>query len=453
MNVTKSLYQNSWFRLLLPVTILQQGLVASGTYLMGSIASTVSQSTFSLWPALLLLVCVALPGSIVHFAMNWLQTRASKSLGLEYLTQYQRRNFNNPSLWRNAEARQNRHDMMIRTGQDTIQNTVNFWADVLATTLNVILNSISVVLITNSYIGLSILFAGITGILIIHLADQSIGTASQNEAKAEGQLNSTLARSWDNIVLGNSLFFNRWQARFRREFNQLLVSNLSVVRSRELPLAGAAFVTTLIVLIATLSFAYLNQANNAVAIGALVMLPRSLQIVMHLQIIQSFWAQWKGLKQKILITENTLSTPEALDLSQYIKPSEIQLCKNGDSNPVEAATPVHHLLREHSGRFTIRGTNGAGKSTLLVDLKSKLGTRAVYLPAHSQLEIELAENTLSSGEVAMKLLNDTIESKPEILLLDEWDANLSNENVNVIHQRLHEISQHSLVIEVRHQRA
>jgi ABC-type transport system involved in cytochrome bd biosynthesis fused ATPase/permease subunit len=105
-----------------------------------------------------------------------------------------------------------------------------------------------------------------------------------------------------------------------------------------------------------------------------------------------------------------------------------------------------------SGRITVRGVNGAGKSVLLSLIKEQLGERAFYLPAQHQLEIPGVVVSQSHGERAIAALEAVSQHDPslEVLLLDEWDANLSAENRDMMSAKIETLSANKLVIEVRH---
>ncbi len=72
-------------------------------------------------------------------------------------------NYNQPTQWRDQEAKQQRHDIMCRGGQETILSAVYFFSDLAATGLNILLNTISIILVTDFTLGLVIIIAGLLG--------------------------------------------------------------------------------------------------------------------------------------------------------------------------------------------------------------------------------------------------------------------------------------------------
>ena len=120
--------------------------------------------------------------------------------------------------------------------------------------------------------------------------------------------------------------------------------------------------------------------------------------------------------------------------------------------PKELQSPLDLVERaEQAGRLTLRGENGAGKSTLLMLIKHALQNRAFFLPTHSQLNFISETNKYSTGESLKNRLVEILEKvDADVLLLDEWDANLDQENRHTLSLLIDEIAERKCVIEVRH---
>jgi len=442
------IFRNGWVKALVLIILLQQFLVAGGTYFLGEITRQFPIEGLKLGMMLCLFICIFLPGTIVHYWVVWCTTRAYKSAQLSYLNEYIRSNYNHPTHWRNEDSRQQRHDIMCRGGQETILSTVNFFSDLTATGLNILLNTISIILVTDVTLGVVIIVAGLLGLGIIHLAGAKISETSRNEMLTDNQLNAHLSKSWDNIVLGNQLFFDRWKNHFNDLFLKSEKASLETVKKREWAISLAGVVTNGLVLGCALLLAWTNRETPGFVLAILVMLPRSLQIVMHIQIIQTYLAQWKRLEERLAVTYESVLEPKPIDLSRLIKENDIGI-KMG--NTAYSPREIENLLESHkTGRFTITGENGVGKSSLLLTLKNKYRTSAAYLPAHHQLMLHETQLSLSTGEIALAALKDLQSSNCDILLLDEWDANLSAENRAVLDQVINQLSLERIVVEIRH---
>ena len=104
----------------------------------------------------------------------------------------------------------------------------------------------------------------------------------------------------------------------------------------------------------------------------------------------------------------------------------------------------------NSGYLQIQGPNGAGKSSVLQYLKKNLGDQAFYLPAQHDLFFPGIEAG-STGERTIAILKQALKDFPQkILLLDEWSANLSQQNIDKLEAILQVASKDRLIIEVRH---
>lgn len=448
MKLYRIFRKNIWLKIALLVVIIQQLLVAGGTYFLGELSRQYPTQGFQINVAIALFICIFLPGTIVHYWLAWCTTKTYKQSQLDYLNEYTDTNYNNPTQWRNDEFKRERHDVMSRGGQETIESALHFFIDSTATGLNIIFNTISIVFVTDLALGIIIAVAGLLGLLIVHLAENRISKSSRKEMSAETALNSHLSRSWDNIILGNQLFFNRWKEHFNDLFVKTESASIESTKQRQSVICLAGMVTNGLVLGGALFLAWFYQNISGFVLAILVMLPRSLQIVMHIQIIQSYLAQWKNLKEKLRVTDETLSDVSVLDLSPLIQSNSISIKMNHES--IESKELENTLFKIKSGRVTITGPNGVGKSCLLLKLKSKLNSRAAYLPAQHQLMIQESQLGLSSGEIALAAIRDMQTGDHSFLLLDEWDANLSMKNREILNELINQISKEKTVIEVRH---
>lgn len=443
-----NIFKSKWLNLALVVVLFQQLLVAGGTYFLGKLSSEFPTEGFQLNLAISLFICILLPGTIVHYWVAWCTTRANKAAQLNYLNQYIQSNFNHPMHWRNEKSKQQRHDIMCRGGQETIQSSMLFIVDVVATGLNIVLNTISIIFVTDLLLGLTIIVAGLLGLLIIHLSEAKISESSRNEMLADNQLNAHLSRSWDNIILGNQYFFERWKNYFMQLFLSTERASLQTVKKRDWAVSMAGLVTNALVIGTALLLAWIYQNTASFVLAILVMLPRSLQIVMHIQIIQTYLAQWKSLQSKLRVTQESYSHPHVVDLSDLIRQDDISVRISNKHYPIREIETL--LENNKTGRFTVTGPNGAGKSSLLLKLKTKFDRSATYLPAQHHLMLREAQLGLSSGEIALNSLKDLQLENNKILLLDEWDANLSPENRIILDKAIEQISHDKIVVEVRH---
>jgi ABC-type bacteriocin/lantibiotic exporter with double-glycine peptidase domain len=98
------------------------------------------------------------------------------------------------------------------------------------------------------------------------------------------------------------------------------------------------------------------------------------------------------------------------------------------------------------GRYLLTGENGTGKSSLFRLLKEKHPSALVISPASE----DNTSVSLSSGQNFLEKLNRALTYVDNILMLDEWDANLDQHNTQAVHDRLNEVAQDLLLLEIRH---
>lgn len=446
-----SILTNKWFRLQTIVVLIQQTLVACGTYWMAQLAIEVSAGQLSTPMMIGLFLSLLLPGSALHFLVCLFGKKAVLAVNKKYLERFASQNYNHPKIWRNKDMRRTRFDTVCREGQDTIDASVHAFVDFFATGLNIIFNTAAVVSVTNPILGVSIAVAGALGFAIVQRSDKRISLAAAEEMEHKTRLNGFINRSWDSIVLGNSIVFKRWRERFEQIYADAAGTAIKNVKVKDYYVALAGFLTTAVVGGTVLVMAWVQQNDTALLLASFIVLPRCMQIVWHIQIMQSHWAQWKYLRQRIAQSEGVYTAIAKIDLDPFIKAENIIVRSHpGEVVPLGKLAP--NIRQGQRGRYTVTGDNGSGKSTTLISLKSDFGEEAYYVPASHTLELDVDTTNKSSGELAQLTLDDALRSSCPILLLDEWDANLSLENVTKYEAILANAAINRVIIEVRHQK-
>ena len=455
MSLLAKYLMNRWVIVALGITLLQQAIVATGTYLMGSLAQNASRGTLSISELSALVLCISLPGTVFHYWIRTFHTLGLKAALKKYFDLFIRNFQGRIDLWRNAEQKQQSQGALTKVGQDTLTSTSHFLDDVWATSLNILFNTVSVVLVTDVKLGVVILAAGLLGLWLVHLGNDSIQESARCELETENALNTILQRSWDSVLIGNSDTLRIFSNRFEWAFQNSRKASLQALKKNQGRVAIAGLLTHFGVMFTVAALAWRARSEPAQLVSLLVMLPRCLQLVFHVQIIQSYWAQWKSLRQRLEILKKGLDAPLESELLKHVSSKKIRV------STVETEGRAYSLSVEdfialsenlNVGRFRVDGVNGAGKSTFLMHLKKGLGAKAYYLPAHHQLESTTTESLqhFSTGEKTLHFRAALVQDTPRVLLLDEWDANLSHRNRERIDQQLSTLAQTSLVIEVRH---
>jgi hypothetical protein len=459
MSLRTFILANPWFRAAAGAALIQQILVAGGTFLIGDITTRLPHEGLSWQRCALLLLCLSLSGSVVFFFMNLFSLRSQQAALALFFERYFKSTFNRPLFWRNSNERSKRHDMMCREAQDALQEGNAFFLDIWTTGWNILLNTVSVVLIIGAQSGAVILTAGLLSSLLVHFASEKLSKNAVDEMEDQNRLNSHLAISWDNLTLGNALSFQLWKSRFQGLFSQSNGSAEKSMTAREKILAAGNLFTSAALVISVFVQAWLHQNQTATVLGLFAMLPRTMQINMHVQIIHSYWAGWQRLRERLHLASECVSEFPDTRASHWMNAKAIRITGHSTDKVLTPAELLERATHLPSGRLTVRGENGAGKSVLLSLLKEQLSEKAFYLPAHHSLSLPEVDASLSHGEKALAALRSLVpdgntqshrHSEIKVLLLDEWDANLSPENRDRLSERIEQIAKEVLVIEVRH---
>jgi|GEM_PF-725462 len=262
----------------------------------------------------------------------------------------------------------------------------------------------------------------------------------------------TLRKAWDNAVLGNAYNYELWKAEFHAIGASYYSSSQQLTTYKQLgniAIASASLIPTAYLVYHLL---VIEQMEAAIIAAIIVNLTRIFHILNSLGTLIYELLEWASASARLrylwafLLPATTAPLPQA-------PAGTITL--NGE--PISDYQTVREMLRRHRcGRMTLRGENGAGKSTLLQWIKQAFAQQAHLLPAgDNQLCWRFKHSNLSAGQRARAIIDEILQQGPDIqyLLLDEWDANLDDDNRKLIDQLLETLSKERVVIEVRHQKS
>jgi ABC-type transport system involved in cytochrome bd biosynthesis fused ATPase/permease subunit len=196
-----------------------------------------------------------------------------------------------------------------------------------------------------------------------------------------------------------------------------------------------------------------------------VILPLLFNILSYTYNTLALVFRWRMHKSKLTAIYKTIQASKDAHqtMSKKVKWPKISVTSNliegnttAPADHVSLSVPIQcydELVTQSSlaGRLTIRGENGCGKSTALLMVKKALSEKAFFLPTHNQLSFVAETNKYSTGESLKNRLLEILEKvEADVLLLDEWDANLDHENKERLSQLIDELATKKCVIEVRH---
>jgi ABC-type transport system involved in cytochrome bd biosynthesis fused ATPase/permease subunit len=278
-------------------------------------------------------------------------------------------------------------------------------------------------------------------------------------------LYQSLLAAWDNVLLGNFYNFQLWQDKTSQRVNSCLQKNVELERFDQILAIVISLLTSIPSLCVVIYYAYANRFNVPNLTAFLVTLPVLFTILSYTYQTLSLVFRWGMHRSKLISIYKAIQPMQYshVAMEKKVKWPKIQIANSifpttVPDDHVSLSGPrsisSHHELLEFTtrpGRITLRGENGAGKSTLLMLVKNSLSDRAFFLPTQNQLSFTSETNKYSTGEsLRNRLLEILEEVDVDVLLLDEWDANLDKENQERLSQLIDHLAEKKCVIEVRH---
>lgn len=361
-------------------------------------------------------------------------------------------------LWPEPGLRQNKESFLTTEGPQTLRDFVEYVCDVATVSLNVAFNVFALVVLVEPLYSLTLLGSLGLVFLVIRLWAPHLERLHVMAQEKRNVSTGTLFSVWDNVTLGAGKWFLSWQNMFVRALEDRRGTNLKAEVSRQFQ----SLVLSLFTFLPTLALAIWqvlhHQGNAAYALAILLTLPRLFMIMANFHTLVAQWGAWPAERARLNGVFKALSSEPKKDLESRIQFQNITCTQpNGELSRVSDMDSLLKLLVGRTGRFTIRGSNGAGKSTTLLAIKQRYSDSSVYIPAQHRLYSPgQTQDGMSTGEKNLELTRACLEwlkQEPQLLLLDEWDANLDGKNVSLLDAAIDELSKKMLVLEVRHRGA
>lgn len=268
------------------------------------------------------------------------------------------------------------------------------------------------------------------------------------------QLANIMLTAWDNIFVGNRSNFLNWNKNYETRMNDARNAAIRSDVVRSLISSGMVSVALLIVAFGNGVFLYENSKSLPMIAALFITLPRQLQIIQSIFAFFNLTLSWTGAHAQLKELENVVKVSSTGESSlKYVQFDAIQISNKSDCvGPKDFSDLKSLFSNDLSGRFTVRGRNGTGKSTMLGLLKEDLGDRAFYLPTHyADLIFQSTFLNHSDGNRLVSVFNDIAAlTDVEVVILDEWDANLDTDNIERISAAIDSLATKKVVIESRH---
>lgn len=371
-------------------------------------------------------------------------------------------NRNQIGEWSNKGIREEKLSILTAEAPSALQALIDYVYDLYSYVISVFFNIFALSVVVEPLFGLAYAVSVLMVIMVMKLKRRLQRRLTKKALTARIDLYQSLLAAWDNVLLGNRYNFKLWEDKTTQRLNRCLQKNVDLERFDQVLAIVISLLTCIPSLIVVVYYIYINRFSVANLTAFLVTLPILFTILSYTYLTLSLIFRWTMHKSKLLSIYKAIQPTIAshLTLEKKVKWNKIQLMLSSaesDSHLSLAAPPYLTSYRDilaytkNSGRITVRGENGAGKSTLLMLIKNELCDRAFFLPTQNQLSFISETNKYSTGESLRNRLLEIIDKVDvDVLLLDEWDANLDKDNRESLSALIDECARKKCVIEVRH---
>lgn len=438
----KNLLTTNFF-LMLSAILLQQVVVASSSYWLAAFAQNLRISFFSwflLGAYLASLLIPYLPGALSHYYQSLWNFEVLEAFYDRVLVALK----GQVGLWNHEAYRLEKESLLVKDGPQFLNDLSFYIFDVFSIALNAIFNILVVIWLLDTEF-LAAYFCGLLiTVIVLQIQKQKHENLASNSETQKNEITMQLSSAWDHWTLDNQVFLNSWNEIFGNKKLKYKNSIKALSAQKEMGAVLLSIVSFIPTLIVTIHFAARSSSSFPELLNLTVLLPRLFMILGNttslIYLIRDFTIM-KSRAKVLLGMENKRLDPQ---WGQRIQERNIQIL--GDPGLVLSS----ELKEIKYGYWTVVGANGSGKSSWLMKLKQELGDRACYLPPKSSLGLNQIEKNLSTGQKIKAQINLALNSNVQVLLLDEWDANLDVTNRNEILATLMEFGRKLCVIDIRH---
>lgn len=454
------LLTNKWALGCFTILTFQQAIESSATLWLVNLVSNIGQGK-NFYPYLLLyLASVALPYIPLCFAsilkITWKQ-EAQRS----FINAFVSSNKNNIGEWSNKKIKEEKLSLLTAEGPMAINTLIDYVWDLFTYVLSVFFNILALSIVVEPLFAIAYGLSVTCVVLVMKWKRRTQRYLTRKALAARVSLSQSLLAAWDNVLLGNNYNFNIWQDKTTQRIERCRKHNVDLERFDQLLVIFVSLVTYLPSLLVVFYYAY-NHRNDPISLTSfVVILPLLFMILTYTFQTLSLAFRWSMHRSKLTAIYKAIQPVKDghRPLEKKVSWSKIAVSPavSSGAKPLDTEfKPIQScsdLLTQASqfGRMTMRGENGSGKSTALMLLKNALSHKAFILPTHSQLSFISEKNNHSTGECLKERLQEILEKvDADVLLLDEWDANLDKENQEKLSGLIDDLSSKKCVIEVRH---
>lgn len=453
---------NPWGLTCMGILTFQQILEASSTIWLVKLMETVTAGGNFLPFIILYLVSLALPyipGCIALIVKTHWKQEAQR----HFINAFVASNRNNIGEWNNKALKEEKLSMLTAEGPMALQALIDYVWEFSGYVLSVFFNILALSIVVEPLFAVAYIVSVLCVIAIMKWRRRTQRQLTKKALTARVDLAQQLLAAWDNVLLGNDYNFKLWDEKTTQRLKRCLQRNIDLERFDQILAIFVALMTSIPSLVVVV-YSAIQHAYDPVKLSAfIVILPLLFQILSYTYQTLSLAFRWGMHRSKLMAIYKSIqaSKDSHTILEKKVKWSKIVANLNAtkaDDKHISMASPrpifSHNdllSLSQSKGRLTLRGENGCGKSTALILIKNALAGKAFLLPTHNQLSFASETNKYSTGESLRKRLLEIIDKvNVDVLLLDEWDANLDKENQEILSELIDHLAEKKCVIEVRH---
>lgn len=402
-----------------------------------------------------------LPNGIAFIMKTTWKQQAQRS----FVEAFVASNKNNIGEWSNKGIKEQKLSILTAEGPAAINALIDYVWDLCGYMMSVLFYIMALSIAVEPLFSVAYAFSLICVIIIMNLNRRIQRQLTQKALTARVDLCQSLLAAWDNVLLGNEYNFNLWQEKTSMRLERCLQRNVALERFDQFMAIFVSLITSVPTLLVVGYFMMKNYHDPVRLSAFVVILPLLFNILSYTYQTLALVFRWRMHKSKLTAIYKTIqaSKDAHMTMAKKVKWPKISVTPsiiNGNT-----VAPAEHISMPYpiqtydelvvqaslSGRLTIRGENGCGKSTALLLVKNALSSKAFFLPTHNHLSFVAETNKYSTGESLKNRLLEILEKvEADVLLLDEWDANLDSENKEKLSHLIDELAATKCVIEVRH---
>lgn len=458
------LLTNRWAMGCFALLTFQQIIEASATiWLVTMMKKIISGEPFFLFLFLYLgsLIFPYIPGCIANIIkISWKQ-EAQRS----FINAFVDSNRNQIGEWSNKGIKEEKLSILTAEGPNALQLLIDYVFELYSYIISVFFNIFALSIVVEPLFGVAYALSVLTVVIVMKVKRRIQRRLTQKALTARLDLYQSLLAAWDNVLLGNFYNFKLWQDKTSQRLKRCLQKNVELERFDQILAIVISLLTSIPSLGVVVYYVYSHRTSIPDLTAFLVTMPVLFTILSYTYQTLSLIFRWAMHRSKLVSIYKAIQPikDSHLAMEKKIKWPKIQVA----TSVFSTAVPDEHIslagpygissyqeLLTHttrSGRVTLRGENGAGKSTLLMLVKNTLCDRAFFLPTQNQLSFMSETNKYSTGESLRNRLMEILNRVDvDVLLLDEWDANLDKENQEKLSELIDELAEKKCVIEVRH---